>query len=83
MAQTRGSVDWVTRTMDRLITLTCNHTSPDPLHSMWTARWGGFTEAGQSIGEAIERILRHAPGGDVNELAFVVQSAKPMDLETK
>jgi hypothetical protein len=67
--------------MTRLIYLTSNHTSPDPLRSDWTARWDGLTETGRTIGEAIDRIVRHAPDGRLDRLAIVVREGAPVWLE--
>lgn len=66
--------------MTRIVYLTSNHTSADPLRSDWTARWGGITETGRSIGEAVDRIARHAPDGRLDRLVFVAREDTPLDL---
>ena len=64
----------------RLIYLSSNHTSPDPLQSTWTARWDGIAESGRSAGEAVDAILRHAPDGRVGGLALIIR-AQPESID--
>lgn len=69
--------------MTRLIYLTSNRDSCLPFHTTWTARRDGRTETGRTIGEAVDKILRHSPDGRLDRLAIVVREGAALDLETK
>ncbi len=67
----------------RLIYLTSNHDARDPLKCGWTARWAGRVETGRTIGEAVDRIVRHSPDGRIERLALVVREGHQLSLELK
>ncbi len=69
--------------MTRLIYLTSNHDARDPARCGWTARWDGRVETGRTIGEAVDRIVRHSPDGRIEQLALVVREGHALSLETK
>lgn len=67
--------------MTRTIFLTSDRTNPHPLHSSWTARWDSAVESGRTIGEAVDRIVRHSPDGRLDSIALVIREGAPFYLD--
>ena len=43
----------------------------------WSAKWGDNRADGSTIGEAVDRIVRHAPGGRLDRLVMVIRGDHP------